>query len=111
MDDWETIGTYRVRITPDHFRIFPKDAEGKTRPVWVKRVYVELQKSLETGHVVGVTFKHYLHQRNLYWADLRREEGKQSCPSFHVRRELARLLFEGDRDKANRLMERAEALI
>jgi hypothetical protein len=107
--EWTTFGKYQVRIRPDKFRIFPKGADGKTRPVWIRRVFVELQRTLDSGVVVSLTFKHYLHQRHTYWSDSRDTKG--SRPRHHVRQELARLLFDKDQDQAKRLMLEAEALL
>lgn len=106
-DDWTKIGKFDVMIVPDHFRIFPKNAAGESIPVQIRRVYILLRRKLPNGEGF-IYFKHYLHQRKLYWSDSRK---KGSCPRRHVRRELARMLFERDEKAAVQLIEQAEALL
>lgn len=97
-----------VKVRPESFRIFPKGRDGETRPVTIRRVWVEVRREKLDGTHGGMSFKFYLHQKNLYWGDSRK---KGSCSKAHVRRELARMVFQRDEAMAEELMAAAEAQI
>ena len=105
-DDWTRYGKWEVRLDNEVFRIFPKNKDGQTFPVTVRRSFIYLRRENLLGEYDGITFKHYLHRRNLYWSDSRQ---KGSCARHHVSRSLARLLFKGDEEPAKMLMAEAEA--
>lgn len=107
--DWKRHGNWEAMTEREAYRIFPKDKEGKTRVLWVKRVFIRLRRQLKDGSYAELFFKHYLHQRNRYWRDSRHEKG--SCPKKHVQTELARLLFDGNREQALNMMLQAEAIL
>lgn len=104
--EWTQQGKFDIAIENESFRIFPKDSEGKTRPVWIKRAIVYLKRRDTQDQLF---FKYYLHQRRYYWADSRKPKG--SVPIRHVRKELARMLYKGNIEAANRLMSQIESLI
>jgi len=107
-EDWTPHGNFKIKLRPDKFRIFPKGSDGQVRPIWIRRVYIDMERETLTGEVATLTFKFYKHQRNLYWNDGRQ---KGSCSRHHIEAELARLLFGKDREQARVLMTMTEALL
>lgn len=108
MIEWTRQGKFEYTIQNESFRIFPKGPDGKTRPVWVKRAFLHLRRKVLDGTLSKIFFKYYLHQRNFYWSDSRK---KGSCTKHFVRKELARMLFEKDEEKALALMAQVEGLL
>jgi hypothetical protein len=106
--EWTRQGKFEYTIKNESFRIFPKGKDGKTRPVWVKRAFLHLRRKLLDDTFAEIFFKYYLHQRNFYWADGRQ---KGSCHRRHVRKELARMLFEKNEERATALMTKVEGLL
>jgi hypothetical protein len=109
MFEWTQHGAYEIKLEKEVYRIFPKSKDGKSFPITIRRAYIHLRRELNDGSTMLLSFKHYLHRRNLYWSDSRHEKG--SCTKHHVRKELARILFKRDEDAAKKLMEKVEALI
>ena len=108
--DWIKQGKCEYMLERDVFRIFPKRDDGKTIPIWIRRVYVHIRRKWNSDHYTQITFKYYKHRRNYYWRDERKpKEG--SCSRFHVRDELARILFEKDKEQAQRLMAQVMSMI
>ena len=108
-DPWTKQGKCEYLIEKDVFRIFPKKEDGTSIPIWVKRVFLHIRRKWSEEHTTQVTFKYYKHRRNYYWRDERHEKG--SCSRFHARDEIARMLFEGDKEAAQDLMVQMMAMI
>lgn len=108
MSDWARHGNWDVNLEREAFRIFPKAPDGTTMPVMVKRVYINLKRDYPNGTHAELKFKHFLHQRKLYWSDLRQ---KGSVHRNQIRDELARLLFNGDKVAAAAMIQQAEDLL
>jgi hypothetical protein len=107
--EWTSFdGGCEVQVRPETFRIFPKGRDGKTRPVTIRRVWVDVRRETLTGDYSGMTFKYYSHQKNLFWGDSRK---KGSCSKAHVRDELARMIFKGDKSCAAEFIAHAESRI
>jgi hypothetical protein len=87
------IGKYDVSVEHENFNIYPKDKDGETMCVPVERIKFNLHHT--SGEVV--TFKRYLHAAKWYWNDSRE---KGPCGEQHVLSEVARMLFDGDSNKA-----------
>lgn len=127
---WTDCGTYSFTTDVEAYRIFPKGPDGKSRPIWIKRVYLTLRHN-ET--LQEVLFKYYKHQRNYYWSDEREVGdatwgesawGKRygrvaksttrkigSLPRRDVQKTLTRMLFDGETHRADILMQSIEGLI
>lgn len=104
------IGQYRVTLTPETQQIFPENARGDRVMVILRRVYLTLERTLPNGRKVEICFKHYKHRRDLLWRDTRWEK-KGACQRRHIVQELARILFEGDREQAEDLTKAVEILL
>ncbi len=107
--EWWAFGAWEVNLEHERFKIFPKGPDGKSIPITLRRVYVNLRRLLKDDTYAKICFKHYIHQRNFYWSDSRHDKG--SCPRHHVESEVARLLFKGDKIKAGRLVDQAESML
>ncbi len=93
----EIINEWRVTSDSETFRIFPKAADGTTRPITRVNQFLRLQKD---GALVVV--KRYLHHGIWFWKIS--TMGDKHCYDLDVRDELSRLLFpvEGRRSGEGR---------
>lgn len=89
------LGRYSVTVESETFRIFPRDSQGRTRPVTVVRNYINLQ-DLDGTIVV---LKRFFHTKQWYWRDSR---DAKPCSENHIRDEIARMCFPGRPDAAER---------
>jgi hypothetical protein len=90
------IGDYRVSYDIEQFRIFPKDAQGKSRPVTRINQFLYI-----TNRHGTLTFKRYLHMKSWHWRDSREPK---PVYEIDVINEVARILFDGDKDRARDLL-------
>ncbi len=81
------IGNYLVSAEREIFRIFPKAADGTTRPITRNNQFLYL--------------KRYLHQKQWFWRDSR--DAKHSDEG-HILSEVARMLFGGEQYKAQEIL-------
>lgn len=96
---WTHVGpNYRVMLDSEMFRIFPKGRDGQSIPVTISRFYINVQHATSKELV---TFKRHLHQKRWKWNDSR---SKGVVSEQHVLGELARMLYGGDRAKAEGLV-------
>src|SRR5262245_41662835 len=95
----KVIGRWKVTIEQERYRIFPKNKDGETVPVQRWNRFIIL---LHEAHDEPIVFKNYLHRGSWLWNDSR--EPKKPCYEIDVEKELARLLFKGDRAQAKELM-------
>jgi hypothetical protein len=105
----EIINGWRITSDSETFRIFPKAADGTTRPITRCNQFLRLQRD---GALIVI--KRYLHQRQWFWKVS--TLGDKHCYDLDVRDELSRLLFPvpgkqdgegrrlGDREKATEVM-------
>ena len=87
------VGSYFITKSSECFRIFPENKKGETIPLTISRRFIILRHSSGTE----ITFKHYLWRGRLLWSDSRL---KGSCGTDHVLTEVARMLFQGNVEKA-----------
>ncbi len=102
----EIINGWRVTSDSEQFRIFPKAADGTTRPITRVNQFLRLQQN---GNLV--VCKRYLHQGQWFWKISTR--GEKHCYDLDIRDELSHLLFPiaGKRDgEGQRLGDREKAV-
>lgn len=92
------IGNYLVSADREIFRIFPKAADGTTRPITRNNQFLYLRCAI-TGTLV--VMKRYLHQKQWFWRDSR--DAKHSDEG-HILSEVARMLFGGEQYKAQEVL-------
>lgn len=105
----ETINGWTVTSDSETFRIFPKGADGKTRPITRINQFLYLTNDRNEQIIV----KRYLHQGQWFWKISTCEKHKYD---LDIRDSLSRLLFPvpglrdgegrrlGDREKATDVM-------
>lgn len=98
---WQKIedSNYSYMFETDDFNIYPKDKNGKTRVVAVKRRLFHFKHNT-TGEII--TFKFYLHQKQWYWSDSRMAKG--NCGEQHVMTEIARIAFKKNENTARSMV-------
>lgn len=106
--DWVNCGKWSYRLRYEAFRIFPKNKEGESIPVWVRRSFLEMKTDLKDGSAAVIVVKYFKHRRQFYWSDSRQ---KGSQPRHQIKSEVARLLFQGNRELADRLLKEVESAI
>ncbi len=92
------IGNYLVSADSETFRIFPKNKKGQTTPITRINQFLYL-RCAKSG--VTTVFKRYLHQKRWYWRDSR---DTQPTSESAVLSEVSRMLFQGNKDKAQDLL-------
>lgn len=93
-----TIGNYLVHADSEQFRIFPKGADGTVRPIPRDNRFLYLRCKTSGSLTV---FKRYLHQNNWFYRDSR---DKARSDETLVLNEIARMLYNGDKDRAGSLL-------
>lgn len=92
------IGNYLVHADSEKFRIFPQNRFGEVTPITRENQFLYL-RCQTTGSLT--VLKRYLHQKQWFYRDSR---DKNRSDETLVLGEIARMLFNGDKERAGSLL-------